>query len=116
MVVDLRKENATYGGHIKIELDSLSGKSLFIPKGIACGFLSLSAEIFAYKCDAYYNSSSEGGIIYNDSHLAIDWEYPEHNLYYRTKTYNYPLLKVYEEKVNTCNRRIRSIGKLSTKN
>ena len=94
VVVDLRKDSATYGEHFKIELDAHSGKSLFIPKGMAHGFLSLSVDtIFAYKCDAYYNSSSEGGIIYNDPHLAIDWEYPNHKFIISDKDARLPSFK-----------------------
>ncbi|EAR02778.1 dTDP-4-dehydrorhamnose 3,5-epimerase [Maribacter sp. HTCC2170] len=77
VVVDLRKDSATYGQHFKIELDSIDRKLLFIPKGMAHGFLSLADDtIFSYKCDAYYNQAAEGGIFYNDPDLAIDWEYP----------------------------------------
>ncbi|MEL6917265.1 MAG: dTDP-4-dehydrorhamnose 3,5-epimerase [Bacteroidota bacterium] len=77
VVVDLRKKSKTFGKHMKIRLSESNQKILFIPKGMAHGFLALSNEtVFVYKCDRYYNSVSEGGIIYNDSHLGIDWEYP----------------------------------------
>ena len=55
-------------------------KQLFIPRGFGHGFsvVSETAEFF-YKCDNYYNKESEGGIIFNDPTLAIDWKIkPEH--------------------------------------
>lgn len=74
VVVDLRKDSATFGQHLKIILSDENHKMIFIPKGMAHGFLAKSEEvILAYKCDNYFNKSSERGIIYNDDELAIDW-------------------------------------------
>ncbi|MFX0556033.1 dTDP-4-dehydrorhamnose 3,5-epimerase [Maribacter sp. CXY002] len=74
VAVDLRKSSPTFGEHIAIELSEENKKQLFIPRGFGHGFsvLSDTAEFF-YKCDNYYNKESEGGIIYNDSTLQIDW-------------------------------------------
>lgn len=74
VIVDLRKDSITFGQHITIELSDYNKKQVFIPRGFGHGFLTLSesAEFF-YKCDNYYNKESEGGIIYNDSTLGIDW-------------------------------------------
>lgn len=74
VAVDLRKDSSTYGQHVAIELSSDNRKQLFIPRGFGHGFsvLSDSAEFF-YKCDNFYNKASEGGIIYNDLDLGIDW-------------------------------------------
>ena len=74
VAVDLRKGSSTYGQHVAIELSSDNRKQLFIPRGFGHGFsvLSDSAEFF-YKCDNFYNKASEGGIIYNDLDLGIDW-------------------------------------------
>ncbi|WP_347343963.1 dTDP-4-dehydrorhamnose 3,5-epimerase [Maribacter aestuarii] len=78
VVVDLRPESRTFGRHISIELSDTNRKQIFIPKGMAHGFLVKSAEaVFAYKCDAYYHQVSESGIIYSDDTLNIDWEYPQ---------------------------------------
>ena len=81
VAVDLRKESETFGQHVAIELSAANQKQMFIPKGFAHGFsvLSESAEFF-YKCDNYYNKESEGGIIYNDNDLAIDWGIPNQNI------------------------------------
>lgn len=78
VVVDLRERSETYGEHFSIELSDSNKKQLFIPKGFAHGFIVLSdTAIFSYKCDNYYNKASEGGIIYNDTRLNIDWQLPE---------------------------------------
>lgn len=74
IVVDLRKDSKTFGKHFSIILDAIDNKQLFVPRGFAHGFITLSEEaIFAYKCDNYYDAASEGGIIYNDATLSLDW-------------------------------------------
>lgn len=75
IAVDIRKNSPTFGEHFSIELSSENKKQLFIPRGFAHGFAVLSdtAEFF-YKCDNYYNKSSEGGVIFNDPTLNIDWK------------------------------------------
>ena len=75
VAVDLRKSSPTFGEHVAIELSGKNKKQLFIPRGFGHGFsvLSDTAEFF-YKCDNYYNKESEGGIIYNDLVLQIDWK------------------------------------------
>ncbi|WP_281615421.1 dTDP-4-dehydrorhamnose 3,5-epimerase [Flammeovirga sp. SubArs3] len=77
VAVDLRPGSETYGQHEAVELSADNRKQLFVPRGFAHGFsvLSETAE-FSYKCDNYYNKESEGGIIYNDPELNIDWKIP----------------------------------------
>jgi dTDP-4-dehydrorhamnose 3,5-epimerase len=77
VVVDLRKGAPTFGKAYTLELSAANKKQLLIPKGFAHGYSVLSdkAEVF-YKCDAFYNKQSEGGIIYNDTALQIDWRVP----------------------------------------
>ena len=81
IAVDIRPDSVTYGQHVTIVLSSENQKQFFIPKGFAHGFLVLSdtATIF-YKCDNFYNKESEGGIIYNDPTLNIDWQFSEAEL------------------------------------
>ena len=75
VAVDIRKNSPTYGKVYTIELSADNKKQLLVPKGFAHGYsvLSNSAEVF-YKCDAFYNKESEGGIVYNDISLNIDWK------------------------------------------
>ncbi|MEA1786451.1 dTDP-4-dehydrorhamnose 3,5-epimerase [Arenibacter sp. GZD96] len=74
VVVDLRVQSRTYGQHLALKLSSKNKTLVFIPKGMAHGFLALSKNvIFSYKCDAYYHKESERGIIYNDPELNINW-------------------------------------------
>ena len=78
IAVDIRESSATYGQYFSIELSDVNKKQLFIPRGFAHGFVVLSKiAVFSYKCDNYYNKESEGGIIYNDSAINIDWKIPE---------------------------------------
>ena len=81
VVVDLRKNSPTFGEHLSIELSSENKKQLFVPRGFAHSFLTLSesARVF-YKCDNYYNRDSEGGIRYDDCSLEIKWEMNKNNI------------------------------------
>jgi dTDP-4-dehydrorhamnose 3,5-epimerase len=94
VVVDLRPESPTFGRHFSMELSEKDHKMLFIPKGMAHGFLSLEDNtLFSYKCDAYYHPGSEGGIIYNDPDLSIDWGVSEDKLILSDKDRELPLFK-----------------------
>ena len=77
VVVDIREESPTFGKHFKVKLSAENQKILFIPKGLAHGFLALEDNtVFVYKCDQFYNKAAERGIIYNDPSWNIDWEFP----------------------------------------
>lgn len=81
VAVDNRKDSKTYGDYVAVELTEDNKKQLFVPRGFAHGFVVLSeTAIFAYKCDNFYNKASEGGIIYNDKTLNIDWQLPKGEL------------------------------------
>ena len=74
VAVDLRKRSETYGKWVGEILSEENKKQLFVPKGFAHGFLVLSDEAeFVYKCTDFYNGDDEGGIIWNDPEIAIDW-------------------------------------------
>lgn len=78
VAVDIRKKSPTYGQVFSVELTADNKKQLLIPAGFAHGFSVLSeTAVVMYKCDALYNKESEGGIIYNDPELAIDWQLPD---------------------------------------
>ena len=94
VIVDMRKDSATFGQHLSFVLSDSNRKSIFIPKGMAHGFLARSEEvIFSYKCDAYYNQASERGIVYNDQTLDIDWDYPIENIILSQKDTELPTFK-----------------------
>ena len=94
IAVDIRPDSETFGQHVSIVLSSENQKEFFIPRGFAHGFLVLSetATIF-YKCDNFYNKDSEGGIIYNDPTLNIDWQFPESDLIISEKDTIQPTLE-----------------------
>ena len=74
VALDLRKDSVTFGKHYIVELSDENNKQLFIPRGFAHGFCSLSeGTIFSYKCDNFYSKESEETILWNDPVLAIDW-------------------------------------------
>lgn len=78
VVVDLRKKSKTFGEVYCIELSSENKKQLFVPRGFAHGYITLSpSSIFQYKVDNYYNKSSERSIQFDDPELAIDWLLPQ---------------------------------------
>lgn len=74
VVVDLRKDSPTFGEHFATLLDGVKNNLLYIPAGFAHGFSVLEDAIFAYKCSNYYHQPSEGGILWNDPVLGIDWQ------------------------------------------
>lgn len=95
--VDLRPQSITYGKHFSVKLDAIHHKQLFVPRGFAHGFIVLENDtIFSYKCDNYYNKASEGGIIYNDPSLNIDWILEEATFKLSEKDKHLPTLKVFE--------------------
>ncbi|AYN66084.1 dTDP-4-dehydrorhamnose 3,5-epimerase [Euzebyella marina] len=94
VILDLRKESETYGEYRKYLLSSTNKRQIFIPKGFAHGFVTLSEEaIFCYKCDSFYNSQSESGVRFDDSQLNIDWEYSHDDLIISEKDRQLPYLK-----------------------
>lgn len=74
--VDLRKNSPTYGKYVGLALSSKNHKMLMIPRGFAHGFVVLSeTAIFEYQVDNDYDPEHEGGIIWNDPEIGIDWPY-----------------------------------------
>lgn len=74
VAVDLRKDSETYGKWVGEILSGENKKQLLIPRGFAHGFVVISdyAE-FAYKCDEFYHPEDEGGIIWNDKDIDVQW-------------------------------------------
>lgn len=76
VAVDLRKDSITFGKYESVILSEENQKQFLIPKGFAHGFLVLSDEAkFVYKCDDFYHPEDEGGIIYNDPDININWPF-----------------------------------------
>lgn len=74
VVVDLRNNSSTFGLWRGFRLSAENKKQLYVPRGFAHGFVVLSqtAEVL-YKCDNFYAPQSEGGIVFNDKTLSINW-------------------------------------------
>ena len=81
VAVDIRPESETYGQYEAILLSAENQKQFFVPRGFAHGFLVLSeTATFFYKCDNFYNKESEGGLMYIDNTVNIDWNFPVQDL------------------------------------
>lgn len=81
VVVDLRGGSPTYGKHLMVELSADNHRQLFVPRGMAHGFVVLEAPAqFQYKVDNYYAPGSEGTLRYDDPALAIEWPLPADKL------------------------------------
>ena len=74
VAVDLRKGSETYGQWVSVLLSEENKKQFMIPRGFAHGFVVVSdyAEL-VYKCDEIYHPEDEGGLIYNDLDIGINW-------------------------------------------
>lgn len=74
VAVDLRKGSPTYGKYEGVILTEDNNKQFYIPEGFAHGFLVLSDEAaFTYKCTNFYTPDAEGGLMWNDPDVAIEW-------------------------------------------
>jgi len=81
VAVDIRPSSPTFGQYEAVILSGENQKQFFVPRGFAHGFLVLSERaVFFYKCDNFYNKESEGGIIFNDKTINIDWNFPTEQL------------------------------------
>lgn len=77
VAVDIRPGSPTFGHYESVLLSAENQRQFFVPRGFAHGFLVLSeTATFFYKCDNFYNKESEGGIIFSDETIAIDWQFP----------------------------------------
>ncbi len=74
VAVDIRQGSATYGQWVGATLTAQGGEQILVPRGFAHGYCTLTddCELF-YKVDGQYAPETEGGIIWNDPDLAIDW-------------------------------------------
>lgn len=93
VAVDLRKGSKTYGKWVGVVLSEENKKMFMIPRGFAHGFVVLSETAqFVYKCDDFYHPEDEGGIMYNDPDINIEWPYHS-EVELSEKDKKHPLLK-----------------------
>lgn len=94
IAVDIRPDSETFGQHVAIMLSAENQMQFFVPRGFAHGFLVLSeTATFFYKCDNFYNKESEGGIIFNEPVLNIDWHLEGTELIISEKDKHQPTLE-----------------------
>jgi dTDP-4-dehydrorhamnose 3,5-epimerase len=99
VAVDLRPDSKTYGEYFSIMLSEINKKQLFIPKGFAHGFITISKNaIFLYKCDNYYNKKAEDGIDPLDMNLNINWVLSPSEFKLSDKDKTHQSFKIYNEK------------------
>ncbi|HAN10431.1 MAG TPA: dTDP-4-dehydrorhamnose 3,5-epimerase [Clostridiales bacterium] len=97
VAVDLRKDSLTYGKYYGIVLSEKNKKQFYIPEGFAHGFLVLSDEaIFSYKCTDFYYKDEQGGVLWNDPDIGIDWPVDSMDeIMLNERDSNWPLLREY---------------------
>ena len=90
VAVDIRKNSENFGKYFSYVLSSDKHESLFIPKGFAHGYLTLSdSAIINYHVDNYYNPEAEEGIPYDDNFLKIDWGIKKNKIIISKKDQNF---------------------------
>lgn len=93
IAVDLRIGSPTYGNHVSVRLSEENHNQLYIPRGFAHGFVVLSqTAVFSYKCDNYYNPQADGGLVWNDPDIKIDWILTPNEIKLSEKDKSLPLL------------------------
>lgn len=92
VAVDLRKDSPTYGQYESVVLSGENKKQYFVPRGFAHGFIVLSeTAIFSYKVDNSYSPNHDGGLLWNDPALNINWEVERELIQLSEKDKNLPL-------------------------
>jgi dTDP-4-dehydrorhamnose 3,5-epimerase len=92
VAVDIRRDSPSFGDWIGVYLSDRNKRQLYIPEGFAHGFCVISdTALFSYKCNAFYDPDSEGGILWSDPAIGIDW--PLDNFLLSDKDLKYPCLK-----------------------
>lgn len=100
VAVDLREKSETFGKYVSVTLSEDNKHQLYVPRGFAHGFLVLSEEAdVAYKVDNDYAPDHEGGLIWNDPEISIDW--PIEDLVLSEKDKEWPTLEELKSKGET---------------
>lgn len=77
VAVDIREGSQTFGRWVGVRLTAETGEQLYVPHGFAHGYCTLEDDtVLAYKCDNYYAAKAEGGVVYSDPDVGIDWPLP----------------------------------------
>ena len=94
VAVDLRKNSKTFGKYESFELEENDGLQLYLPPGMAHGFVALD-EIneLRYRSTEYYNPEDEAGLFWNDVNVGIDWGVNKSDLIINDRDMNFPVLK-----------------------
>lgn len=89
VAVDLRKHSDEYASYVSYELDDIKREQMFVPKGYAHGYITLSEEsVVIYKVDEYFNLEAMRGILFSDKTLNIDWRINKGNIVISQKDAN----------------------------
>ncbi|MFV3075541.1 dTDP-4-dehydrorhamnose 3,5-epimerase [Niveispirillum fermenti] len=93
VAVDLRHGSATFGRHVRAELTADNGAQLWVPVGFAHGFCTLVPDTeVVYKVTSYYSPADDGGVIWNDADIGIEWPFPADKLVLSDKDTRLPRL------------------------
>jgi dTDP-4-dehydrorhamnose 3,5-epimerase len=91
VAVDIRRNSPTFGKYVAVELSAENKRQLFIPHGMAHGFVVLSdTAVFTYKVDNYYAPQAERSIRFDDPTIGIDWRVPTEKLILSNKDKHHP--------------------------
>jgi dTDP-4-dehydrorhamnose 3,5-epimerase len=102
VVVDIRKDASSFGQWFGLELTADRHNQMYIPPGYAHGFLVLSdIALFTYKCTDYYHPDTEGGILWNDPDIGIQWPFEEPLNLSERDAANKPLSQIATDKLPT---------------
>jgi dTDP-4-dehydrorhamnose 3,5-epimerase len=95
--IDLRRESPTFGQHVVAELTAENGEQLFVPVGYGHAFVTLEDDTeVAYKVSDVYSPEHDGGIVWNDPALGIDWPLPAGGATLSAKDQILPLLSAFD--------------------
>lgn len=94
VVLDMRKSSETFGKYVMHELSAENKEQVFIPRGCAHAFLTLSeSATFQYKVDNVFSPEDEGGVLFNDPNLGIEWPFNPEDLIVGEKDLSRPVFK-----------------------
>jgi len=97
VAVDIRKGSPTYGKYAMCGLTEDNHRQFFVPKGMAHGFVVLSEEaVFQYKCDDFYHPEAEGGIMWNDPSINVQWPISAEDILLSERDKHHPPLQDFE--------------------